>query len=153
MQSQIDDERRWDGRVKHRVLRMLRISVAAVMCGTVCCVGAETNLAKGLFIVRVEGLRSSDGKTETKKADAGAGPKGESEEFVLETPKEQASVELRVQQIETMNGRTMMRSGIGAGSSGRPKVGRALDFLLPKGRTLLSRNPNARRDPLRMLED
>jgi hypothetical protein len=65
-----------------------------------------------------------------------------------------SSVELRAQQIEAMNGGTLLRVGGGAGSSGGSRgVGRALDFLLPKGRALLSRNPNARRDPLRVLED
>jgi hypothetical protein len=134
---------------------MLRIAVAAVMLGGVCGFGAETNVAKALFVVRVVALRAtSEAKSEMTKKDDSAAVKDEREEFVLETPSDDASVEVRVQQIEAMNGGPIMRLGGGAGSSGGSRgVGRALDFLLPKGSSLLSRNPNARRDPLRMLEE
>jgi hypothetical protein len=126
------------------------------MLGVVCGFGAETNVTKGLFVVRVEGLRATEGKAEIvrKKEEVSAAAKGELEEFVLEIPKSDASVELRVKQIEAMNGGSMMKLGGGTGTRGPSMgVGRALDFLLPKGRPLLSRNPHARRDPLRVLED
>lgn len=132
---------------------MMRIYVGAVVLGGVCGFGAETNVARGLFVLRIEALRSTDAKAETKEKE-NAAAKDEREEFVLETPREETSVELRAQQIEAMNGAPIMRLGGGAGSAGASRgVGRALDFLLPKGRPLLSRNPNARRDPLRVLED
>jgi hypothetical protein len=134
---------------------MLRISVAAVVLGGVCGFGAETNVAKVLFVVRVEALRSTtEAKSETTKTKDSAAVKDEREEFVLETPSEETSVEVRAQQIEAMNGAPIMRVGGKAGTSGGSRgVGRALDFLLPKGSSLLSRNPNARRNPLRMLEE
>lgn len=133
---------------------MLRIAVAAVILGGVCGSGAETNVARPLFIVRVEALKSTNGISDaTTKADSVA-VKEEREEFALETPNDEASVELRAQQIEAMNGTPIMRLGGGASSGGASRgVGRALDFLFPKGQALLSKNPNARRDPLRILEE
>ena len=116
---------------------------------------AETNSAKGLFVVRVEMLRSVEKKDELAvKEKDGIKGKGEVEEFAVEQTSSDASAELRAQQFESMNGRAMMKVGSGVGAGGaRSGVGRALDFLLPKGRPLLSRNPNARRDPLRVLEE
>jgi hypothetical protein len=123
------------------------------MLGGVCGSGAETNVTRPLFIVRVEALKSTKGISDATKAHSAA-VKDEGEEFALETRSEETSVEVRVQQIEAMNGGPIMRLGGGAGSSGGSRgVGRALEFLLPKGSSLLSKNPNARRDPLRILEE
>lgn len=134
---------------------MIQILIVVMAVGTWGGFAAETNAPKGLFVVRVETLRTVEQKGEAarKKKDV-AEVKSEVEDFAVEQTSSDTSAELRVQQIESMNGGAMMRVGGAGRSSGGPRgVGRALDFLLPKGRPLLSRNPNARRDPLRVLEE
>jgi hypothetical protein len=65
--------------------------------------------------------------------------------LAFETATASESSELYAQRHEAMNGRPILRPGAVVVSS---PVMRTLNVLLPRGTTLLRRNPNARRDPL-----
>lgn len=66
-------------------------------------------------------------------------------------PKE-VPVESRAQQIEAMNGTPLLRPGASLAPASSP-IKRAFDLLLPPGKPLLSKNPNARRNSLLLLEE
>ena len=87
--------------------------------------------------------------TESEKKTESFAPSG----FTLESSaSREVSVEVRAQQIEAMNGTPLLRPS--PRSSRTPSgISRALDLLLPPGKAMLSKNPNARRDPLRILEE
>ena len=118
---------------------------------------ADTAPQKALFVVRVEGLKSIPKDEKPAPANKEAATKGEAEnppaEFALESGTAEGAVEARAQQIQGMNGTPLLRRGSGPGPRAATGVGRAFDFLFPRGKPLLSKNPNARRDPLRILEE
>jgi hypothetical protein len=116
---------------------------------------ADTVPEKRLFVVQVQALKSPEkGKNER----IGEKSEGKKEipvtEFTLDAPApREVSVESRAQQIGAMNGTPLLRPAPRDSSRASSRIGRTLDLLLPPGKSLLSKNPNARRDPLRILEE
>lgn len=122
---------------------------------------AEPVPVKTLFVIQVPSLRpvtksplpQPEPKPETRTVGVSdqADAMGNSVFSIESGSAKDIPVESRAQQIEAMNGTPLLRSSGGA----RPSSGltRTIDLLLPPGKSLLSKNPNARRDPLRILED
>jgi hypothetical protein len=125
---------------------------------------AEPVPVKTLFVIQVPSLRpvtksqlpQPESKTEPKtdsvidQADA----TGKSDFSIESGSSKEIPVESRAQQIEAMNGTPLLRSSGGARStSSSTGMKKTIDLLFPPGKSLLSKNPNARRDPLRILED
>ena len=139
--------------------RVIGFSFASLILCAFDAFPAEGVAEKSLFVVRVEALKPVVKNEKQTAADRDARREGKTETFAAEFALESAgarevSVELRAQQIAAMNGTPLVRSAPSAGSSRAPSgVGRVLDLLLPPGKPLLSKNPNARRDPLRILEE
>jgi len=124
---------------------------------------ADPAPTKSLFVVQVQTLRpiaksepqpapKLEGKAETKPDRSGDTDKSD---FSIESGiAKEIPIESRAQQIEAMNGTPLLRSSGGARStSSSSGMKRTIDLLLPPGKSLLSKNPNARRDPLRILEE
>ena len=114
---------------------------------------ADTAPQKALFVVRVEGLKPIPKDEKPAKASKEVATDNPPAEFTLESETAQGEVEARAQQIQGMNGTPLLRRGSGPGPRAATGAGRALEFLFPRGKPLLSKNPNARRDPLRILEE
>jgi hypothetical protein len=136
--------------------RVIGFWIASLLFCPFAALPAEAVPEKSLFVTRVEALKPL--KDEKQTAPEKGPARRETNlvsEFVLETATTMdVSIEARAQQISAMNGTPLVRSAPRApaarASSG---IGRALDLLLPAGKPLLSKNPNARRDPLSILEE
>jgi hypothetical protein len=150
--------------------RVIRFVIGVALCGWNAS-AADGVPEKKLFAVGVQALKpvGQEEKAVSGKV-AVTVPKGGREgsaskltgentddttELALDSPAtREISVEARAQQIESMNGTRLLRTMPRASPSGAARgAGRALDLLLPRGKALLSKNPNARRDPLRILEE
>jgi hypothetical protein len=136
--------------------RVIGFWIASLAFGPLAVWPAEGVPEKRLFVVRVEALKPivQDGKQTVAAKKEGKAEESVTE-FTLETSTTaEVWVESRAQQIQAMNGAPLMRIAPGGGAPrARSGVAKTLDLLLPRGKPLLSKNPNARRDPLRILEE
>jgi hypothetical protein len=109
--------------------------------------GGEPSAPLNLFTVPRPQLRSV-----AQFVSVGANSvRGSSEEFVLRTGKTESTLDSQIQTHQSMNGTALVRQ-IPTRTSGN-SFQRTLDALLPPKAALFNRNPNARRDPLRILEE